>query len=184
MEMHSSILNFLPMPLFQIGPSCNRLHLPTLGLVAILIIAILSTTIITVVGAPLPPAPPSIPTDTHTIWNSTYGDTFCNAFPDNGNKMWLFAESPKHFGLCNQLFGVFGFAPLAVMYNASLIVGPLVSRESFSSEYHKAVWIDVPFSDFFDFEHFSNFWYKRHGLQVVDQTDYLNCWDRIKMKSE
>lgn len=114
------------------------------------------------------------------IWNSSYGMKYCRELPDNGNKMWLMGELGEAGGLCNQLFGVFSYAPVALLYNASLIVGDMLTRLTFNRVYQASNFVRVPFSEFFNFEHFATYWQKNRGLIVVDKNDYNNCLDKIK----
>lgn len=106
----------------------------------------------------------------------------CNDLPDNDNKMWLMAEIAPA-GLCNQLFGVFSYAPVALLYNASLIIGDMYSRHTFKDVWPivDSKWSKIPFSRMFNFEHFSSYWRTKYGLVIVDRDDYKNCIGSYKV---
>ena len=90
-------------------------------------------------------------------------------------KPWLLSDTSPG-GFCNQLFGVFSAIPVAKLLNANVIVGPIFSRRSFTAVYGKftETMVRLPYSAFFDFKHFQNFWYLR-GVKVVQKIDVKEC---------
>ena len=88
-------------------------------------------------------------------------------------------ELITHLGLCNQLFGVYSYAPVALLYNASLIVTDMHSRHTFRDTWPIASskWSQVPFSQMFNFEHFAGYWLDKYNLTFVDKNDYRNCFN-------
>jgi hypothetical protein len=76
-------------------------------------------------------------------------------------------------GLCNQLFAVFSAVPVALVLNSSLLLGPMYSRKSFGlthREFHlgKGNHRELPFSMFFDFQYFQDYWKAKKSLAVVE----------------
>ena len=76
-------------------------------------------------------------------------------------------------GLCNQLFAVFSAVPVALVLNSSLLLGPMYSRKSFGlthREFHlgKGNHRELPFSTFFDFQYFQDYWKAMKSLAVVE----------------
>lgn len=78
-------------------------------------------------------------------------------------------------GLSNQLFGIYSYVPVALLWNVSLVVGEVYSRSSFEKAMSKydTDWSGWPFSSFFDFDHFSRTWAKR-GLLTMERSQYDN----------
>lgn len=75
-------------------------------------------------------------------------------------------------GLSNQLFGIYSYVPVALLWNVSLVLGDVYSRDSFENAMGKYEgWNSLPFSDFFDFTHFQESWAKR-GLAVIELSTF------------
>ena len=89
---------------------------------------------------------------------------------------WLLADIMPS-GFCNQLFGIYSYVPLARLLNVGVIVGPVFSRKSFTMTYDEFLLncIKLPFSAFFDVNHFAQYWaYK--GVRVLDKRTYAGCF--------
>jgi hypothetical protein len=93
------------------------------------------------------------------------------SFPQSEVKRWILAENAMN-GLSNQLFGIYSYVPVALLWNASLVVGSIYSRRSFTVEMGKYEgWDAMPFSAFFDYEHFAMTW-RRRGVDMIQREDY------------
>lgn len=91
--------------------------------------------------------------------------------PETYDNNWFIGDNAKN-GLCNQLFGVYSQVSAAFVFNTSLVVGDIYSRYSFENYTdRKQNWLRIPFSSFFDWDHFSNIWTQR-GLRVVQFRDH------------
>lgn len=87
--------------------------------------------------------------------------------PYNAKHTWVKGENAMN-GLSNQLFGIYSYVPVALLWNVSLIVGDVYSRDSFQNAMAKYEgWNSLPFSSFFDFDHFQTTWIKR-GVAVLE----------------
>ena len=80
-------------------------------------------------------------------------------------------------GLCNSLFSVYGQVPIALLLNASLIVSEMYSRHSFADSWETFVRqpIALPFSSFYDLDHFAEYWKKRNNLTVIEMRNQERC---------
>eukprot|EP00598_Pedospumella_elongata_P011167 CAMPEP_0185016420 /NCGR_PEP_ID=MMETSP1098-20130426/100359_1 /TAXON_ID=89044 /ORGANISM="Spumella elongata, Strain CCAP 955/1" /LENGTH=405 /DNA_ID=CAMNT_0027545613 /DNA_START=240 /DNA_END=1457 /DNA_ORIENTATION=+ len=86
-------------------------------------------------------------------------------------------------GLSNQLFGIYSYVPVALLWNMSLIVGDVYSRDSFQNAMAKYEgWNSMPFSSFFDFDHFQTTWLKR-GLAVLELAQFEKACGYEKYQS-
>lgn len=76
-------------------------------------------------------------------------------------------------GLSNQIFGIYSYIPVALLWNVSLIVGDVYSRRTFDKAMAKydESWVGLPFSNFFDFPHFAETWAKR-GVTMMEHRQY------------
>jgi hypothetical protein len=95
--------------------------------------------------------------------------------PNVENNRWFIGEQ-TFGGLCNQLFGIYSYVPTARLLNASLIVGDMYSRTDFENTYeitYKSQEI-LPFSYFFDWDYFKNYWVAR-GLSVIEYHEVADC---------
>ena len=91
--------------------------------------------------------------------------------PYNVKRTWVKGENAMN-GLSNQLFGIYSYVPVALLWNVSLIVGDVYSRDSFQNAMAKYEgWNSMPFSSFFDFDHFQTTWLKR-GLTVLELAQF------------
>lgn len=91
--------------------------------------------------------------------------------PYNSKHTWLKGENAMN-GLSNQLFGIYSYVPVALLWNVSLILGDVYSRDSFQNAMSKYDgWNSMPFSSFFDYEHFQTSWLKR-GLAVLELSQF------------
>lgn len=107
---------------------------------------------------------------------------YCNPLPHTPERSnrWIFLET-KPYGLCNQLFLVYGYVPLALLWNVSLIVNGMYSRHTFDLSFenlwksHEVSMSLLPFSDFFDWSHFSGYWKTNFNLTIVDAFSYTHC---------
>lgn len=99
----------------------------------------------------------------------------CYDLPTTNTDIWLKAES-RPTGLCNQLFGIYSFIPVAMLLNASLIISDVFSRHSFENRWPipSSGWSKVPFSNIFDWEYFHNYWL-RYGINTVEGKFYERC---------
>jgi hypothetical protein len=99
----------------------------------------------------------------------------CTTLPITRHNRWLLAESVPT-GLCNQLSGIYSYVATAFFYNSSLIVDDLFSRTSFEHPWplQDNQWTRLPFSSFFDWYHFSNFWRMR-GVEMIEGHQYRRC---------
>ena len=81
-------------------------------------------------------------------------------------------------GLCNTLFSVYGQVPLALLFNASLVVSEMYSRRSFADSWDTFVRqpIALSFSSFYDLDKFAAYWKKRNNLTVVEVHDRESCF--------
>ena len=88
---------------------------------------------------------------------------------------WLLADNMPG-GFCNQLFGIYSYVPLARLLNVSVIVGPVFSRKSFTVTWEEFLvdYIKLPFSAFFDVDHFTRYWATK-GVRVLDKRPYARC---------
>lgn len=94
-------------------------------------------------------------------------------FPLNTHTKWLIAENAMN-GLSNQLFGIYSYVPVAILWNVSLVVGEVFTRTSFENEVKKYEgWLSVPFSSFFDWQHFSSTWARR-GIASIEVGAFNN----------
>jgi hypothetical protein len=83
-------------------------------------------------------------------------------------RTWVVAENAMN-GLSNQLFGIYSYIPVAILWNVSMVVGPVYSRPSFKQEVQKYKgWNAVPFSQFFDWNFFVESWLPM-GVHMVEQ---------------
>lgn len=91
--------------------------------------------------------------------------------PYNLKRTWVKGENAMN-GLSNQLFGIYSYIPVAMLWNVSLIVGDVYSRDSFQNAMAKYEgWNSMPFSSFFDFDHFQTTWIKR-GIAVLEISQF------------
>ena len=99
----------------------------------------------------------------------------CTTIPRTRHNRWMHAVS-QQTGLCNQLFGVYSYLAAAFYFNSSLIVGDIYSRTSFDLEWPlpRSAWTSLPFSSFFDWYHFSNYW-KVRGVEMIEYRQYEHC---------
>jgi hypothetical protein len=98
----------------------------------------------------------------------------CVPLAKTSTNIWLLGDSGSS-GLCNQLFGVFSYIPVAKLFNASgLVVGELYSRHGFDGA-HSRSWSKLPFSWFFDWEYFKSYW-KNEGLDMIENTHFNSCY--------
>lgn len=79
-------------------------------------------------------------------------------------------------GFCNQLFGIFAYIPVALLLGSNLFVSSIFSRVSFSQTFRdfRNEFIELKFSEFFDFNFFIRFWNKRE-IRVVDFEIVKRC---------
>lgn len=93
---------------------------------------------------------------------------------NGASKGWLHVTSARS-GLCNQLFGVLGFLPIANLFSLNIIVGNLFSRLSFRQDFHTLSQTaqPMPFSHFFDWDHYRDAAKANHSQinQVVQEID-------------
>lgn len=101
-------------------------------------------------------------------------------FPLNTKTKWLIAENAKN-GLSNQLFGIYSYVPVALLWNVSLVVGEVFTRTSFENEVKKYEgWLTLPFSAFFDWQHFSESWVRR-GIAMTEIGTFNNSCTASKI---
>lgn len=92
-------------------------------------------------------------------------------FPYNTVQRWLIAENAMN-GLCNQMFGIYSYIPVAMLWNTSLVIGDVYSRPSFDVEMAKFEgWNSLPFTEFFDYDYFSTVW-SRRGVSMILLSQY------------
>ena len=86
-------------------------------------------------------------------------------------------------GLCNTLFMVYGQVPLALLFNASLVVSEMYSRRSFADSWGTFVEkpVTLPFSSFYDLRHFADYWRDRNNLTVIEVNGLKTCLHNQKV---
>ena len=106
--------------------------------------------------------------------NHTSNTARCNTITANmRNSSWLIREVSSG-GLCNMLFGVYSYVPIAKLWKTSLIVGPLYTRKTFDSWHSPSENIPIPFSEFYSISHFKHYW-KAKGLDILELKDVHRC---------
>lgn len=99
----------------------------------------------------------------------------CTPLPSgNNDDRWLHASTAIG-GLCNQIGAVLSYVPAAKTFGMNLVVSSMYSRHSFDDHWPTpdSKWSSLPFSWFFDWEHFQRFWSHRH-IDVVDIETFEN----------
>ena len=91
-------------------------------------------------------------------------------------------------GLCNQLFQVLSYAQLARLAGCNtLVLGPMYSRKSFQHSFSPLGAVDghdvLPFSAFFDLQHYTEFWAKR-GLVVITQEEFEQRYPLVSLEAD
>jgi hypothetical protein len=116
------------------------------------------------------------------MWSHSVGSSNdCHElpFPQNAVSRWVVAENAMN-GLCNQMFGIYSYIPVARLWNASIVVGNVYSRPSFDIAMQKyAGWNSIPFSTFFDYEHFATTWRKR-GTDMILLDQYQQSCVKLR----
>lgn len=115
---------------------------------------------------------------TATAKASSHGmssEYICKDLPETPTNTWIIAENAMN-GISNQLFGVYSFIPMAMIWNVSLIVSGIYTRRSFETKPQKYVGWDLqPFGEYFDWEHFKRHWYEHAGIVAVPLADHEGC---------
>ena len=86
-------------------------------------------------------------------------------------------------GLCNTLFSVYGQVPLALLFNASLVVSDMYSRHSFAEKWESFVNnpITLPFSSFYDLHKFAAYLKEHKNLTIIEVLDRETCFNNSKI---
>lgn len=103
-------------------------------------------------------------------------ELLCSPLITNNNNVWLRGEVPPT-GLVNQFFGIYSYIPFAMMLNANIILGNMYSRTSYNLKWpiKHSEWKRIPFSSFFHWEYFHQYWKKR-GIDTIEQLEYDYCF--------
>ncbi len=103
----------------------------------------------------------------------------CDEYYGSDKDRWLIGETiPVTFPL--QLVAVLSYAPITFVLQTHLVVNSLYSTSVAprnGSALMKKRLTPVPFSTFFDHDHFVWYW-SQHKLQVIDYQDYFFCFGR------
>ena len=115
---------------------------------------------------------------TSSIFRVDSNECSASVTQDLLQKKWLLADNMPG-GFCNQLFGMYSYVPLARLLNVSVIVGPVYSRKSFTMTYDEFLlnYIKLPFSAFFDVNHFTQYWASK-GVRVLDKRTFAGCLNK------
>jgi hypothetical protein len=77
-----------------------------------------------------------------------------------------------------QLHAIFSYAPVTFVFQTHLVVGDLVIHEMTNDTRVNIDWFvtkKVPFSTFFDLNHFAWYW-SQHGLKIISEKVHKNCF--------
>lgn len=99
----------------------------------------------------------------------------CTPLPSgNNDDRWLHASTAIG-GLCNQIGAVMSYIPAAKIFSMNVVVSAVYSRHSFEDHWPTpdSKWSPLPFSWFFDMEHFQRFWSQRR-IDAVDIETFQN----------
>lgn len=105
----------------------------------------------------------------------------CEKFYSMKYDVWLYGEAPP-IAFPTQLLAVYSFAPTALLLQTSLVLGMFTVHEPMKSadltaSSHEWKAIQVPFSYFFDTEHFITYW-AEHSLTVTPWKTYRSCFSQ------
>lgn len=100
----------------------------------------------------------------------------CDSIYRSEKDVWLLGESPSA-PFAAQLHSIFSYAPVTFVFQSHLVVGDLIGHASRSNDSKSNEWTEkrIPFSQFFDSNHFTWYW-TQHRLKVISQKFYDGCF--------
>jgi hypothetical protein len=102
----------------------------------------------------------------------------CERLSAGEKDVWLKGESlPLSFPM--QLLAVFSFVPVSFVFRANLVAGNMYSTLKSNSTDSKPKQLAVPFSDFFNLDHFQLYW-AQHKFEVTSLVVYQECYGKKK----
>jgi hypothetical protein len=108
--------------------------------------------------------------------NTPSTDT-CETLYKSGKDVWLMGETLEA-PFAAQLHAIFSYAPVTFVFQTHLVVGDLVIHEMTNDTRLSNDWFvtkKVPFSTFFDLNHFAWYW-SQHGLKIISEKVHKNCF--------